>query len=653
MIHLTYLSQKVYTLLNITHHKAPMARISEHRNEPFGLLGTRRFGPFFGAQFLGAFNDNLVKQAMLALLTFQSAAFTDMSPALVTNIAAGVFILPFFLFSALAGIVADKFERSGIIRAVKILEVAIMLMAMAGFYFGSFVILMSCIALLGLHSTIFGPVKYAILPQHIERERLVGANALVEAGTFLAILGGTIGGGLFGEMDASGGLWAAGLGLTCALIGLGFAFAVPKAPPPSPSIKLSLNIFKQTWSAIGFARHPASVWNSILGISWFWFFGALLLAQFPSYAKDVLGGGPSAMTLLLATFSVGVGLGSLACERLSFGRIEIGLVPLGSIGMSVFGAALYVASPSTPLGHGLGAMALLDMGAARWIVFDLAMLGFFGGLYIVPLYALTQTRSDAASRSRVIAANNILNAAFMVISALVGITAFKLGATIPQVFLAAAIFNVGVAFHIYRLVPEFLLRFMAFIPTRVLYRVDLSKFKELPEEGPLLLTCNHVSFVDAVVLMGCFKRPIRFVMDHKIFKNPILGFVFRGVKAIPIASAKENPDMMEKAFDSVSKALRDGEVVLIFPEGRITQTGEMSMFRPGMDRILARDSVPTMAVALRGLWGSFFSRAHGNAMSKPFARGAFNRVEVVCDDMRSAGDINAPKAETITRALLT
>jgi 1-acyl-sn-glycerol-3-phosphate acyltransferase len=618
----------------------------------FSLLSSKRFGPFFGAQFLGAFNDNLVKQAMLALLTFQGAAYTDMSLGLVTNLAAGIFILPFFLFSALAGTLADKFERSGIIRMVKVLEIGIMLLALGGFYLKSFPILMSCIGLLGLHSTIFGPVKYAILPQHIERSRLVGANALVEAGTFLAILGGTIGGGLFGAMGQQGGLYAAATGLACAVAGLAFAWRIPKAAAPSPEIVVGANIFKQTAAAIGFARQPASVWNSILGISWFWFYGALLLSQFPSYAKDVLGGGPTGITLLLATFSIGVGLGNIACEKLSFGRIEIGLVPLGSIGMSIFGADLFFASPAAPLGAALGAWALLGFGSVQRIVFDLAMLGFFGGLYIVPLYALIQTRSNEATRSRVIAANNILNAAFMVGSALVGIVAFKLGASIPVIFLGASLANVLVAFHIYRLVPEFLLRFMAFILTRVLYRVDLSEFKDLPEEGPILLTCNHVSFVDAVILMGCFKRPIRFVMDHNIFKAPLLGFVFRGVKAIPIASAKESKATMDQAFASVSQALKDGEAVLIFPEGRITHDGSLSPFRPGMEMILASDSVPTQHVALRGLWGSFFSRAHGKAMSKPFARGALNRVSVLCSEPMPAGSVDAAKAEAITRAML-
>lgn len=623
----------------------------EHGGQ-FSLLASRRFGPFFGAQFLGAFNDNLVKQAMLALLTFQGASYTDLSLGMVTNLAGGVFILPFFLFSALAGSLADKFERSRIIVWVKILEAAIMILALGGFYFKSFPVLMSCIGLLGLHSTIFGPVKYALLPQHIERERLVGANALVEAGTFLAILIGTIGGGLCGAMGPQGGMIAAGAGLGFALAGLAFSFFIPKAPAPSPSLAINWNIFKQTAEVVGFAKTPLSVWNSILAISWFWFYGALLLAQFPGYAKEVLGGGPTGITLLLATFSVGVGLGNLVCEKLSFGRIEIGLVPIGSLGMSLFGADLFFASPAAPLGSELGAMALLGFWQVKRVVFDLAMLGFFGGLYIVPLYALTQTRSSEQTRSRVIAANNILNAAFMVGSAIVGMIAFKLGATIPMVFLGAAIANAFVAIHIYRVVPEFLLRFMAFALAHIIYRVDLAKFKEIPEDGPVLITCNHVSFVDAIILMGCFKRPIRFVMDHNIFKNAILGFVFRGAKAIPIASAKEDPKAMEAAFDEVSKALEDGEAVLIFPEGRITHDGNMSPFRPGMERILARNPVPVINTALDGLWGSFFSRAYGKAMSKPFARGTRSAVSLRCADPVEAENANAAQSEAATRKLL-
>lgn len=593
----------------------------------FKLLAQRRFGPFFLVQFLGAFNDNLAKNAMIALLAFQGAQFSSLSTGLVSNLAAGLFILPFFCASAFAGRLADKIERSQIIKWVKGLEAGIMLICLAGFHFKSLPLLLFSIALLGLHSTIFGPVKYSILPQQVSRAELVGANALVEAGTFGAILLGTIAGGLFGAMGAGGGEWAAIAGLVLATLGFVAACFVPPAPAPSPELKIGLNLWSQTMQAIAKAKTPKSVWLSILGISWFWLYGATLLSQFPSFAKDTLGGGATGMTLLLAVFSVGVGAGSLLCERLSHGRVEIGLVPLGSIGMTLFGADLFFASPNSPFGAGLSAMELLGFSGSWRVLIDLFGVGLFGGLYIVPLYALVQTRSEEKSRSQVIAANNIMNALFMVISAIVSVAALSLGASVPQIFLGAAIANALVAVYIYSLVPEFLLRFVALALSRVLYRVDESRLTQIPEEGPALLTCNHVSFVDAVVLMGLMRRPIRFVMDHRIFKTPVLSFLFRSVKAIPIASAKEDPEMMERAFDQVSEALRAGEAVLIFPEGRLTSDGEMGPFRPGVTRIIERDPTPVTPLALGGLWGSFFSRAeNGKAMSRPFRRGAFNRI---------------------------
>lgn len=470
-------------------------------------------------------------------------------------------------------------------------------------------------------------MKYSILPQHVGKSELVGANALVEAGTFGAILLGTIAGGLFGAMGSGGGEWAAIAGIV--LAGLGFLAAcfVPASPAPSPELKIGLNLWSQTMQAIAKAKTPKSVWLSILGISWFWLYGATLLSQFPSFAKDTLGGGATGMTLLLAVFSVGVGAGSLLCERLSHGRVEIGLVPLGSIGMTLFGADLFFASPASPFGSGLSAMELLGFSGSWRVLIDLFGVGLFGGLYIVPLYALVQTRSEEKSRSQVIAANNIMNALFMVASAIASVAALSLGASVPQIFLGAAIANALVALYIYSLVPEFLLRFAALAISRVLYRVDESRLEQIPEEGAVLLTCNHVSFVDAVLLMGLMRRPIRFVMDHRIFKTPILSFLFRSVKAIPIASAKEDPEMMERAFDEVSKALRAGEAVLIFPEGRLTSDGQMGPFRPGVTRIIERDPTPVTPLALGGLWGSFFSRAeNGKAMSRPFRRGLFNRV---------------------------
>jgi len=594
----------------------------------FQLLRERRFAPFFGTQFLGAFNDNLFKNALVVLLTFHAASWTTLPPALLANLAAGVFILPFFLFSATAGQLADKYDKAKLARLVKVLEIGIMLIASLGFQQHSLAILMFALFLFGLHSTLFGPVKYAILPQHLAEGELVGGNALVEAGTFVAILFGTITGGLLaGAADAS--TWIAAGGLVVAVAGYITSRGIPAAPAPDPGLKINLNPISETWRNVNFARQNRTVFLSILGISWFWLYGALFLAQFPAYAKDVLGGAESAVTLLLAIFSVGIGIGSLLCERMSGKRVEIGLVPFGSIGLTLFGLDLAFASPAHAVGSApLELAALLAQPWAWRVIFDLLMLGVFGGFFIVPLYALVQIRSSAEHRARIIATNNIINALFMVVGALGAAALLSTGLSIPALFGIAALANALVAIYIYTLVPEFLLRFMAWLMVKAAYRLRSEGIDHIPEEGAALIVANHVSFADAVIIMGASPRPIRFVMDHRIFRIPVLSFIFRHCGAIPIASAKEDPEMMEKAFAEVSAALSAGELVGLFPEGGITHDGELQPFRPGISRILAANPVPVVPMALSGLWGSYFSRIEGAAMKKPFRRGIFSRVSL-------------------------
>ena len=594
----------------------------------FGLLKTSRFAPFFGTQFLGAFNDNLFKNALVVLLTFQTAQWTTLRPELLANLAAGIFILPFFLFSATAGQVADKYDKAMLARLVKVLEMTIMGIAAAGFALHSLPVLMLALFLLGLHSTVFGPVKYAILPQHLHADELVGGNALIEAGTFVAILIGTLVGGLLaGSVEHPA--WIAAGGFVAALAGYLTSRGIPSAPAPVPDLKVNLNPISETWHNINFARENRTVFLSILGISWFWLYGALFLAQFPAYAKNVLGGGESSVTLLLATFTVGIGLGSLLCERMSGKRVEIGLVPFGSIGLTLFGIDLYFASPVGLVGHDPHALiALLHLPAALRVLFDLLMLGLFGGFFIVPLYALVQLRSSAEHRARIIAANNIVNALFMVVGALSAGALLGAGISIPTLFGLAALANALVAIYIYTLVPEFLLRFIAWLLIKAAYRVRCEGLEHIPEEGAAVLVANHVSFVDAVVIMGASPRPIRFVMDYRIFRIPVLSFIFRHCGAIPIASAKEDGAMMERAFAEVSTALQAGELVGIFPEGGITRDGELQPFRPGVSRILAANPVPVVPLALSGLWGSYFSRVDGEAMKTPFRRGLFSLIAV-------------------------
>jgi len=606
----------------------------------FGLLKARRFAPFFGTQFLGAFNDNLFKNALIVLLTFQAAQWTKLAPEVLTNLAAGIFILPFFIFSATAGQLADKYDKAKLARLVKLLEIAIMGVALYGFAAHSLAVLLAALFLLGLHSTLFGPVKYAILPQHLREEELVGGNALVEAGTFVAILAGTLAGGLLAGA-AGHPTWVAYAGLAIAVLGYFLSRGIPAAPAPVPELVVSLNPFSETWRNIGFARANRTVFLSILGISWFWLYGALFLAQFPAYAKNVLGGNETSVTLLLAVFTIGIGLGSLLCERLSAGHVEIGLVPFGSIGLTIFGIDIAFASPDLlPAAAPLTLGGLLSLPATWRVLADLLLLGLFGGFFIVPLYALIQLRSAPQQRARIIAANNIVNALFMVVGSLAAAGLLGDGLTIPALFGVAALCNAAVAIYIYSLVPEFLLRFVAWLLVHSVYRLRQSGLENIPEEGPAILICNHVSFVDPLVIAAASRRPIRFVMDHRIHRTPLVGFVFRHMNAIPIAPAKDDAAMMEAAFEAVAHALEAGELVAIFPEGRITDTGELYPFRPGVQRIVARTPVPVVPMALQGLWGSFFSRKDGPAMSKPLRRGLFSRIAL------TVGPPVAPAAAT-------
>lgn len=600
--------------------------MAEHSQ--FQLLRERRFAPFFWTQFLGAGNDNVYKNALVIFVAFQAATMTTLSANDLVNIAAAVFIAPFVLFSASAGQVADKFEKSRLIRLIKMFEIGIMVIGFIGFYRRNLILLFTALALMGVHSTLFGPVKYAILPQNLRSNELIGGNGLVEMGTFVAILLGEIIGGLVIAVKPSGPKLAGATAIAIAVAGYLVSRRIPEAPASAPELRINWNPLTETSRNLRFAYGNRVVWLSMLGISWFWFYGATYLTQFATFTKDVLGGDEHVATLLLALFSVGIGVGSLLCERLSGHKVEVGLVPFGSIGLSVFAVDLYLASRGLQPEGLAGIEHFLSVHAHWRVAADLVLLGMFGGFYIVPLYALIQERSDPAHRSRIIAANNILNALFMVASAGIALGLLKAGLSIPQLFLATGLMNAIVAIYIYSLVPEFLMRFLAWLLIHSVYRVDTQGLDQIPDNGACVIVCNHVSFVDAIVIAACVRRPVRFVMDHRIFGLPLLRFIFRTMRAIPIASAKEDPVLKERAFAEAAGALKAGEIVCIFPEGKITDTGEMNPFRPGLQRILQQAPVPVVPMALRGLWGSFFSRSYrGRAMRK--LRGLFSRIALV------------------------
>ena len=594
------------------------------------LLTERRFWPLFWTQFLGAFNDNLFKNALVILIAYRSMTLLGISSATIVVACAGVFIFPFFLFSATAGQLADHYPKWILMRWVKVWEIGVMVLAGVGFAIDSLALLLTVLFLMGMQSTFFGPAKYAILPELLDDETLVGGNALVAMATFLAILLGTITGGL---VIAGGERWVSRLGLmvvTVAVLGFVTSIFIKKLPPANPDLSVSLNPVKPTIDILRLTRRVQPVFMSVLAISWFWFLGASFLSLLPNFSKDVLAGGETVVTLCLATFCVGIGSGSMLCERLSRRHLELGLVPLGSIGISIFAIDLafsgwrFVAPAE---GVMLTVAQYLRQPGGVHVLVDLFMIAVFSGFYTVPLMTFIQQRSASAERSRVIAGNNILNALLMVLSSFMLVGLLAAAVSIPGIFLILALLNVAVAIYIYTVIPEFLLRFVAWCLANVLYRVRVDHPERLPAEGAAVFAANHISFIDSVLMSSASPRPVRFIMDAEYARLPILRFLFRDAKVIPIAPAGEDPDMLERAYDRIAEELSEGELVCIFPEGGISSDGNLAPFRRGVEHIVRRTPVEVVPIALVGLWGSFFSRKGGRAMSRPFRR-FWSHVEI-------------------------
>jgi len=616
----------------------------------FSLLSQRRFLPFFSTQFFGALNDNIFRNGLVILITYQGVRILGMGHTVLANVAAFLFILPFFLFSATAGQLADKYEKSMLMRRIKLLEIGLMSLAAIALLSRQYTLLLFVLFLMGCQSTLFGPVKYAYLPQKLHTDELIGGNALVESGTYVAIIVGLIIGVESVDFESKRQTLLAALLVAVACIGYLTSRQIPRTEAVDPELKINWNAWKETWHIVNFAREEKSVFLSILGISWFWFFGSALTIQMPAYAADILNGNESVVTTLLIAFAVGVGLGSLLCERMSGHRIELGLVPFGSIGMSLFLIDLYFAQPETAVTAVTSVSDFLSRASSWRILADLALLGAFGGFYSVPLYALIQKRSDRRHLSRIIAANNIINALLMVAAAVVSIIVLKSGFSIPELFIVIAVMNAVVAIYIYSLLPEFLMRFLAWLIINVVYRIRPTGLENIPHKGPAVVVCNHVSFIDPIILGGSVVRPMRFVMYHKIFQMPFLSFIFRTAKAIPIASKAEDEELMNAAFEKVDAELAAGNIVCIFPEGGLTTDGEVQRFRPGIEKIIARRAVPVIPVALGRLWGSWFSRRKQGGIRKIPGR-LFARVPIIFGEPVAPADVTAERLELLVRTL--
>ncbi|WP_371193328.1 MFS transporter [Glaciecola sp. SC05] len=591
-------------------------------NSDRNLLSSKRFLPLFVTQFFTALNDNVYKQAVLLLLIFQAASVAD--GALYSNLAAGLFILPFFLFSGLAGQLAERSEKSKLIRIIKFCEIPIMLVGAISIYTQQIPLMLVTVFLMGLQSTFFGPLKYSILPQHLAANELTKGNGLVESGTFVAILLGTIFGTYY-ITQTHGELFIAVAVLVLATIGYISSRFIPFSPANDPNIEPTFNIYRSTKDVFkAMSAQTESVGKSVIGISWFWLIGAVILTALPNYVKYVMGGDELVVTASLVVFSLSIAIGSLMCEKLSRSRIELGIVPFGAILITIF---MYLLSQEPAIGAYLPEFAdisqesplsndallplseVMSTGDMPYHFIWMGLIGIAAGFYTVPLYALIQGRTSEDSRSRVIAANNVLNALFMVGSAVLGIlTLSVLGWDIPQLFLLLAGLNLLISIYIYTKVPEFFLRFLVYLLAICLYRVKTRGEQYIPETGPAVIAANHVSFVDWMFILAASPRPIRFVIFAPIYYSPYLNWLFRMAKAIPIDSEKANPEAFNKAFNNIAKALDDGELVGIFPEGKLTSDGEIDIFRRGIERIIERSQVPVIPMYLGGLWGSMFSR---------------------------------------------
>jgi acyl-[acyl-carrier-protein]-phospholipid O-acyltransferase/long-chain-fatty-acid--[acyl-carrier-protein] ligase len=416
------------------------------------LLTTRRFLPLFLTQLLGAFNDNLFKNAIIMLITYRLVAENAAYGQMLVTLAGALFILPYFLFSATAGQLADKYDRARIARITKLAEIVVMAVAVLGFIWNDAYFLLFVLFCLGIQATFFGPVKYALLPQHLKEDELVAGNAYVEAGMFLAILLGTIAGGLL-IIHPNGVYYICLSIMACALAGYMTARKIPPAPAPDAQLTIDWNMLRQTWRVVQHDRKNKALFRSILCISWFWLVGAVYLSQFPAYAKHVLAADETVVTLFLSCFSVGIAIGSLASSWLQRGRISTRYLPLGAMGMCIAGLDLFFASVMPHDGQQLiGAAALLSTIEGLRITLDLVLFSVFAGIYIVPLYAIMQHESDVRYRARTVATTNIFNSLFIVVSALVVVWLLSLQVSIPQLFLGLSVLNGLLALYIRRLV---------------------------------------------------------------------------------------------------------------------------------------------------------------------------------------------------------
>src|SRR5262245_58312844 len=570
------------------------------------LLRTRRFAPLFITQFLGAFNDNLLKSAMGIVVTFRLAEQSGLSAGSLVMLAGAVFITPFFLFSGASGTLADRVDKALIARIVKVAEIGIMTLGAIGLWQASVPMLFAALFCLGTHSTVFGPIKYALLPQHLREEELVAGNALIEAGTFLAILIGTILGGSV-VLLGNGALIVGGCGITAALIGWFAARQIPSAPSAAGVDAPRSRVLHDTIAVVRHVTSRPALLLPILAVSWFWLFGATIVSGLPSFAKDVLFADAQVVTMMLALFAVGVGLGSIVAERLLHGEVSARYVPIAALAMAFFAWDLYVASAGRSASGELASlMVFLHTPGTPRILVDLVGVAMAGGLFTVPLYAILQHESEPEHRARVIAANNIINALAMSIAAVASAMLLKRGLTMGELFGLCGLVTIPVALAAAWILRRTLAKSLVRFILRLLYRVEVEGLEHARAAMPrAVIAANHASFLDGL-LLGAFLpgEPI-FAVDTQIAKQwwakPFLMFV----NALPVDPT--NP----LSIRAMIRAVEAGSACIIFPEGRITTTGSLMKIYEGPAVIAERTKAALLPIRIDGVEFTAFSRLAG------------------------------------------
>lgn len=589
------------------------------------LLKSPRFLPIFIAQFGGALNDNLFRNAMMILVAFQLTSSASQAST-INNLAALLFLLPFFLFSPIAGQLADRSDKAAMIQKNKIAEITITLIATAALFSQSIPFMMFVLFLLGAQSAMFGPNKYAVLPQLLSGKNLITANAMVASGTFIAILLGTLLGGILAQLN-SAWIWIGSSCLFIALIGYIAAKKIPAIEIGDPSLKLNWNLLQQSKLLLGIARHNQRVWASVIGVSWFWFTGIAYLTQIPTIVRYIGGADESVVTLFLLLFILGIGLGCLLSARISAYKAETGFAPIAMLIMGLIGLNLAFIQ-TLPFQENIiieNAAALdglanlgqfLNSPAGLNTSLDILLIGFFAGAYALPLYTELQQSTRLENRARIISINNLLNALFMVISSLIALIALGvIKLSLPNYLGLIAVLNIIFAFYLHAKLSARTWRFMAQMATWVRYRIKVNQIDKLPREGAAILVCNHVSYADPIIIFGACKRPIRFIMDKKIRETPIIKIALKQARTLGICSPLEDRKTYEHAINEAVQSLKNGELVFIFPEGRLSKDGDIGHFHRGVEKLIEGHPCPVYPMAIRGLWGSFFSNKHGFAFA--------------------------------------